>query len=129
VGPIGPLEWEVLEVLWSRAEAVTVRDIEPQFPDLAYTTLMTTLGRLHRKGILERVRCGRAFAYRTVVAREALTTRLAGDALGRLIGRDPESLRPLLSFFIDVAEKQHPDALSEMAGLIRRRIQREDDES
>ena len=41
--PIGPLEWSVLDAVWARAEPVTVHDIAPQFPHLAYTTLMTTL--------------------------------------------------------------------------------------
>ena len=36
--------------------------------DLAYTTVMTILVRLHEKGVIERTKVGRAFAYRPVVA-------------------------------------------------------------
>ena len=61
---LGPLERRVLEVLWGRDREARVRDLQPSFPEIAYTTLMTTLDRLHRKGVLYRVPEGRAFAYR-----------------------------------------------------------------
>ena len=56
----GALELRVLEALWARADAATVRDLEPAFAGIAYTTLMTTLDRLHRKGVLLREKAGRA---------------------------------------------------------------------
>jgi len=58
--PFGPLEWRVLEALWERGDAASVRDLQPRFSDIAYTTLMTTLDRLHRKGVLDRTKQGRA---------------------------------------------------------------------
>ena len=50
----GPLERRVLDALWSRSAPACVRDIQPDFPGVAYTTLMTTLDRLFRKGTLRR---------------------------------------------------------------------------
>ena len=47
---LGPLEWRVLEALWARTDAAAVRDLQPLFPEIAYTTLMTTLDRLHPQG-------------------------------------------------------------------------------
>lgn len=58
---LGPLEKRVLELLWGYGRAVTVRHVQLKFPNLAYTTLMTTLDRLYRKGVLLRRRHGRAF--------------------------------------------------------------------
>jgi len=52
---LGPLERRVIEVLWSRQDAACVRDLHSDFPEIAYTTLMTTLDRLHRKGVLDRI--------------------------------------------------------------------------
>ena len=46
-----------------RARAGLRRDLQPQFPGVAYTTLMTTLDRLFREGTLTRVKSGRAFYY------------------------------------------------------------------
>ncbi len=40
---LGPLEWRVLDALWARGAAATVRELQPEFSDIAYTTLMTTL--------------------------------------------------------------------------------------
>ncbi|NNM62563.1 MAG: hypothetical protein HKM03_10365 [Steroidobacteraceae bacterium] len=39
---LGPLETRMLELLWGRSHAVTVREVSRAFPTLAYTTLMTT---------------------------------------------------------------------------------------
>ena len=50
----GTLELRVMDVLWRRKSGLTVRDLQPDFPGAAYTTLMTTMDRLHRKGVLAR---------------------------------------------------------------------------
>ncbi|HWK31526.1 MAG TPA: BlaI/MecI/CopY family transcriptional regulator, partial [Terriglobales bacterium] len=61
---LGPLEQELLRVLWRRGDA-TVRELtDDRAVDGAYTTLMTTLDRLYKKGILAREAEGRAFRYR-----------------------------------------------------------------
>ena len=65
----GALELRVLEALWRRGADASVRDLMPEFPQAAYTTLMTTLDRLHRKGVLERRKDGRAFHYRPLSTR------------------------------------------------------------
>ena len=72
----GALELRVLEVMWQRRQEVAVRDIQADFPRAAYTTLMTTMDRLHRKGVLERRKVGRAFVYRPVSSRAELESGL-----------------------------------------------------
>ena len=59
----GPLEVQVLEAIWREGRPATVRDLHASFPRIAYTTLMTTLDRLHKKGVLQRSKIGRAYAY------------------------------------------------------------------
>lgn len=63
-GPaLGPLESEVLDVLWASGEG-SVRDVLGQLQrPLAYTTVMTTLDRLYKKGLLERRMNDRTFRY------------------------------------------------------------------
>jgi predicted transcriptional regulator len=68
---LGPLEWRTLEALWAREQPASVRDLIDAFPEIAYTTLMTTLDRLHRKGVLAREKQGRAFVYRPKFTRSA----------------------------------------------------------
>lgn len=67
---LGPLELKVLGVLWERGRASTVRHVQPSFPQLAYRTVMTTLDRPYRKGLLRRFRLGRAFGYEPRCSRE-----------------------------------------------------------
>src|SRR3954467_4117703 len=61
---LGPLEQELLRVLWTRGDATVRELIEVSAVDGAYTTIMTTLDRLYKKGLLERSPEGRAFRYR-----------------------------------------------------------------
>jgi predicted transcriptional regulator len=60
---LGPLEADVLRVLWSQGES-SVRDVLAQLDrPLAYTTVMTTLDRLFKKGLLDRYKAERSFRY------------------------------------------------------------------
>ena len=119
--PFGPLEWRVLEALWKHGQEASVRDLQPRFSDIAYTTLMTTLDRLHRKGVLDRTKRGRAFCYAPRHSRPELESSLAAGALRAAIAGDEASLRPLMSFFVDAVGDRDRDLLKELEALIRAR--------
>lgn len=89
----------MLEALWRRGTDARVRDLQPAFPEIAYTTLMTTLERLYRKGALTRVAEGRAFVYRPQVTRA----------------------EAVLSFLVDEVGALDADALDELERLVRAR--------
>ena len=113
----GSLELRVLEALWRREGEASVRDVLPEFPNAAYTTLMTTLDRLHRKGFLVRRKDGRAFLYRPVNSREELESGLVTRALQPLLqGSDP---RPILSCFVEEVSRQDERLLDELERLVR----------
>lgn len=116
---LGPLELRVLEALWARGHAVTVRQLLADFPDIAYTTLMTTADRLFRKGLLAREQEGRAYAYAPRWTREALEVRVAGSALATLLPGDADGLRPLISLFVDEVSRRDASMLDELERLIR----------
>ncbi|MGW2649836.1 BlaI/MecI/CopY family transcriptional regulator [Streptomyces sp. NPDC001393] len=60
----GELESDVLAALWAADGPLTARQVREQLPgDLAYTTVLTILTRLHEKGMLVRHREGRGYAY------------------------------------------------------------------
>ncbi|MFF3559319.1 BlaI/MecI/CopY family transcriptional regulator [Streptomyces sp. NPDC002574] len=60
----GALENDVLTALWSAEEPLTAGQVQQRLPgDLAYTTVLTILVRLHGKGMLVRHRQGRGYAY------------------------------------------------------------------
>lgn len=80
----GELESEVLATLWASERPLTPSDVlEHLDDDLAYTTVMTTLTRLFDKGLVDRQRAGRGYAYSPKV-REA---DLAGRRLRALLDR------------------------------------------
>lgn len=80
--PDGALESEVLGVLWRADRSLTPAEVRTQLGgDLAYTTVMTVLGRLHEKGMLRRNQRGRAFAYTASMSESELTARRMGEAL------------------------------------------------
>lgn len=114
----GPLELRVLEALWDGGRA-SVRDLQGSFPDAAYTTLMTTLDRLHRKGVLDRVKAGRAFVYRSRFTADELRANLRRHVLGVLLGRDRRALRPVLSHFVEAVSDRDAALLDELERLVR----------
>lgn len=73
-----------MERMWSRDAPAAVRDVLqdllPSRP-LAYTTVMTVMDNLHRKGVLTREKRGRAYVYRPALSREQHTASLMEDAL------------------------------------------------
>jgi predicted transcriptional regulator len=119
--PFGPLEWRVLEALWARDKAASVRDLQPEFTDIAYTTLMTTLDRLHRKGVLDRSKRGRAFFYIPQLTRPEFESARAATALRLALAQDETALRPLLSFFVDAVGDRDRELLDELEALVRAR--------
>lgn len=72
-----------MEVLWDRAGPCLVRDVVGALAEreLAYTTVMTVLDRLAKKGGVRRRRVGRAWLYEPVHSREGYVARLMLDAL------------------------------------------------
>jgi predicted transcriptional regulator len=80
----GELEGEVLAALWAAPGPLVPADVQAAVGgDLAYTTVMTILVRLHDKGLIEREKVGRAFAYRPVVAE----TDVVAEQVRRLLER------------------------------------------
>lgn len=117
----GPLEIRVLEALWARKTPACVRDIQPNFPGVAYTTLMTTLDRLFRKGTLVRHKSGRAFFYRPKASQQELISELAGSTFATMFPDDTESMRPILSLFVDTIGQRDQTLLEELEQLVRAR--------
>lgn len=114
----GPLELKVLEVLWRRKRASTVRHVQPSFPQLAYTTLMTTLDRLYRKGVLRRLRLGRAFGYVPRCSRDELFGRMVSGHVTDLLASCGDSTA-LLSTLVEAVGHADADLLDELEGLVR----------
>ncbi|WP_245541680.1 BlaI/MecI/CopY family transcriptional regulator [Sporichthya polymorpha] len=80
----GDLEAAIMDRMWAADEAMTVRKVHTDLNlerSLAYTTVMTVMDKLHRKGWLLREPVGRAYEYRPAITREQYTADLMGEAL------------------------------------------------
>jgi predicted transcriptional regulator len=114
--PTGELEAAVMNVLWDRGGWLTPGEVHEALADdrqLAYTTVMTILVRLWKKGRVERERDGRAYAYRPLKTREEHAAARMGEMLGAT--RD----RPLaLSHLV---QELSPDDRDQLRRMLRSR--------
>jgi predicted transcriptional regulator len=106
---LGPLEQDVMEVVWDLGEA-TVRDVHERLVaqrKIAYTTVMTTMTRLAAKGLLARDTGSLAHRYRPAIARDVYGRSTVASVLGWLVDRYPE---PAASYLAEVVGDDVDDA-------------------
>ena len=94
---LGELEAQIMAALWDDGGWLTPGDVHAVVGKrrrLAYTTVMTVLARLHQKGLLERRRQGRAFAYQPTETRE----EHAAERMSRLLAESGDQKLALTCF-------------------------------
>ncbi len=94
-----PLELECLKALWGIGEG-TVRDVRHVMVgnrNLAYTTVMTVLDRLEKRGGVSRRKQGRSFVYVPRLSREELRKFAVKEVVDRFFDGSPEALKRFLS--------------------------------
>ena len=117
---LGPFEQQLLHELWSRGNA-TVRDlIDEGKIHQAYTTVMTTLDRLYKKGLLDRVAEGRAFRYTPRLTSEEVQRGAALEGIRQLLGSGDASSLPL-SYLVEALSEHDAQLLDELQLLIERK--------
>jgi len=112
-------ELRLMEVLWEKGSA-TVSDVVetlPKNPQLAYSTVLTTMRILENKGYLRHTKDGRAFVYHPVVGREQARQSAVSHLLHRFFENSPELL------MLNLIEGEKID--SEELKRLRQRIQEE----
>jgi predicted transcriptional regulator len=121
---LGELETAVMELLW-REPGQTVNDVEERLRDkreIAHTTVLTTLDRMHRKGYLLREKQGKAYVYSPHYTREEFERGVAQEVIGALLGQFTE---PALSAFVDLLGEDGT-ALDQLEAMIReKRLEKE----
>lgn len=122
---LGELERAVMETLWdltsdwdpdpsddtggALARTATARQVADRLGadrQLAYTTVLTVLDRLERKGLVRRLRKGRAHRYAPIATREAYAAELMLEALGSASDRDAALVR-----FVDAVSPEEAEVL------------------
>lgn len=118
VEQLGKLESELMERVWARDET-SVRELHEEISSrLAYTTVMTTLDRLFKKGILDRRPVGRAFVYRARVSKEEYNQQLTQHLLGIAV-HEAGSRQAVMSCFVDYVSESDLNLLDELDDLIK----------
>jgi predicted transcriptional regulator len=115
---LGPLESRLLELLWTQRRPATVGDIRRALPELAYTTIMTTLDRLYRKGVLLRDKDRRAFVYVPRYTRAELVSELISGHVANLLGAAEEGT-VLLSTLVRAVGRTDAALLDELDALVQ----------
>jgi predicted transcriptional regulator len=94
----GDLESVIMHMVWDHDGPVTVRELFEELRQervIAYTTVMSTMDNLYRKGWLAREKDGKAYRYTATASREEYSARLMREALAD--GGDTEAV---LSYFV-----------------------------
>lgn len=120
----GRLERAVMDTVW-RGGDFSVRDVQAALArPVAYTTVMTTLDRLYKKGVVQRRRDGRAFVYSAAIKRHELETRMSTGLLNGLLSAGPGDARPFLSNLVDAVGDTDDALLDELERLVREKRER-----
>jgi predicted transcriptional regulator len=111
----GDLEAEIMHRVWDHDGPVTVRAVFEEMRTrraIAYTTVMSTMDNLHRKGWLSRDKDGKAYRYTAVATREEYSARLMSEAMA-----EADDTEAVLSHFVAQMDGEQSQVL---AAVLRR---------
>jgi len=118
---LGELETRVMELLWNE-HPISVRTACDRLGGRhAYTTIMTTLDRLHKKHLLRRRKDGNAFLYEPAMDRAEYQRRVVEAALTPLM---EQGATPVLAAFVEVAADLDEANLVQLERLIAKHRRR-----
>ncbi|MEP6946168.1 MAG: BlaI/MecI/CopY family transcriptional regulator [Acidobacteriota bacterium] len=121
---LGELERETLKKVRLRGECTVSQACADLTVDYAYTTVMTTLDRLFKKGVLARRKEGRAFIYSAKYSVEEMERTVAEDVISRLLDSSTGRVEPVLACIVDSVSDRDRLLLDELERLVqaKRRI-------
>jgi predicted transcriptional regulator len=126
LGQLGSLESELMERVWRRGE-ISVRDLHAEFAArLAYTTVMTTMDRLYKKGLLQRRKVGKAYLYVSTLTEQEYREQLTHHLFGMVL-HDGQNSGAVLSRFVDAVsdtDEKMLDRLDQLVKAKRRALRR-----
>ncbi len=112
--PRGALEREIIACLAAAERPLTPGEVRAELPgDLAYTTVMTTLSRLHAKSAIERVAHGRAYAYLLTDGADGARANMTAHQMLKLLDHDSDRAA-VLARFVDDLQPEDEQLLTEL---------------
>lgn len=123
---LGSLERQMLAQVRAKGE-ISVRQIwENSGETIAYTTIMTTLDRLYKKGLLNRRKVSRAFLYSAKYSAGEMERGIAGDVITDLLDTNIGPVEPILACIVDAVsdrDRQYLDELERLVSEKRRELE------
>ena len=124
---LGPLETEVMNIVWDLGDA-TVRDVHEALNSrrtIAYTTVMTTMGRLAEKGFLKKIEDRHAHVYSPLVSRQQYARSTVKSVVDWLIVQFRE---PTVAYLVDRVGRDDYELIETLREAIaqRERAHRDD---
>lgn len=116
---LGELETEVMEVIWQSSNPVSVRDVAETLQEkrkIAYTTVMTIMGRLVEKGLLKRKSLGRSYLYQPAYSKDKFLTRISRQIVKNFIASFGEAA---VAHFVEAVGKLSSDKRAELNKLLK----------
>ena len=121
---LGRLERAVMDTMWQGGD-FAVRDVRACLSrPFAYTTVMTTLDRLYKKGLVLRRREGRAFVYTAAIARHELEASMTTGLVNGMLSHGARATQPFLSNLVDAVGDRDDKLLDELERLVRDKRER-----
>jgi predicted transcriptional regulator len=119
--PLGELETAVMEHVWAgrRADVKSAWRAIGVPRGITLNTVQSTLERLWRKGLLDRVKESHAFVYAARVTREEFGSRILMDVVSGILGGRTATM---LAAFVDVADRAGEDDLRRLEQLVAERL-------
>src|SRR3984957_11009012 len=115
---LGPLERQVHGAVWMRGSATVREVLEDGTIWQSYSTIMTTMNRLFRKGLFARVLEGKAFRYSARLSPEEVERGAAVRGFRQLLGSEYAALH--LSYFVEAVGAQDENLLKELQAIVER---------
>ncbi len=119
VDSLGTLERQTMSEVRRRGETSVRHVWESMGETAAYTTVMTTLDRLYRKGLLSRRKSGRAFLYSVKYSVGEMERGVAEDVITNLLDTNTGSVEPVLACIVDAVSDRDRQFLDELERLVR----------
>jgi predicted transcriptional regulator len=115
---LGPLERQIHRAVWARGDATVREMLQDGTIWQTYSTIMTTMNRLSRKGIFVRVLEGKAFRYSARLSPQELERGVALTGIRQLLDSEDAALH--LSYFVEAVGAQDEALLEELQALVER---------
>lgn len=116
---LGQLESDIMEIIWQSKGSISVRTVTQNLQkkrQIAYTTVMTIMGRLVDKGLLKCAKTGKAYIYQPVYSKEKFLTRVSRQIIRNLMANFGEGA---IAHFAQEVEKLAPQKRKQLREILK----------